>query len=350
MAILNPESSMSKILSRRWLIPAAASMSLLAASSVTFAQTPAPAAPAAAPAPAVTPLISRIKMATVAAPDVAQIEKLYTEWLDLKVVEKGKVSEGMAKSWGAPKAAGKPFVLMSSPGSPDVYIRAVQSDMTPGYKAMTTHGWNAIEILVEDPDKVYERLSKSPFTHVGGPKNLNPPFNSIRATQFKGPAEEILYFTAEQGDFAKSPLPPAKSFIDRPFIMVLAGPDANAMVKFYMETFLMRGGPPNPTTIDIISKAQGLPADHQFPLGLVRAAEKGNNIEIDGYPPSASPRNRVDGHLPPGVAMTSFNVNSLDGLKISFIQPPAKLYGDKRAATFIGPAGELTELIEESRP
>ncbi|MDX2144888.1 MAG: hypothetical protein SFV19_16145 [Rhodospirillaceae bacterium] len=343
---------MSLNIQRRWLIATAASLSLLGSAPATFAQAPAPApaAPAAAPAPAVTPLLSRIKIATVGAPDVAQVEKLYTEWLDLKVLEKGKVSEGMAKSWGAPKAAGKPFVVMSSSGSPDVLIRAVQTDMVPGYKAMTTHGWNAIEILVEDPDKVYERLSKSPFVHVGGPKNLNPPFNSIRATQFKGPAEEILYFTAEQGDHAKSPLPPAKSFIDRPFIMVLAGPDANAMTKFYMETFLMRGGPPNPTTIDIIAKAQGLPADHQFPLGLVRAAEKGNNIEIDGYPPSAGPRKRAEGQLPPGVAMTSFNVNSLDGLKVNFIQPPAKLYADKRAATFIGPAGELTELIEEARP
>jgi catechol 2,3-dioxygenase-like lactoylglutathione lyase family enzyme len=349
---LDLEQRMSRIPNRRWLIAAATSLSLLSAWSIAWAQTqPAPTpAPAATPAPAVTPLISRIKIATVGAPDVAAIEKLYTEWLGLKVVEKGKVSPAMAKSWGAPKAAGKPFVLMSSASSPDVFIRAVQTDMVQGYKAMTTHGWNAIEILVEDPDKVYERLSKSPFVHVGGPKNLNPPFNSIRATQFKGPAEEILYFTAEQGDFAKSPLPPAKSFIDRPFIMVLAGPDANAMVKFYMDTFLMRGGPPNPTTIDIIAKAQGLPADHQFPLGLVRAAEKGNNIEIDGYPPSAKPRTRAEGQLPPGVAMTSFNVNSLDGLKVDFIAPPAKLYGDKRAATFIGPAGELTELIEEPRP
>jgi hypothetical protein len=122
------------------------------------------------------------------------------------------------------------------------------------------------------------------------------------------------------------------------------------MVKFYLENFLLRGGPPNPTTIDIIAKAQGLPADQKFMLGLVRMAEKGNNIEIDGYPPSAKSRPRADGQLPPGVAMTTFNVNTLDGLKVKFIQPPAKLYGPKRAATFIGPAGELTELIEDPRP
>jgi hypothetical protein len=337
------------LINRRSLIASAAALSLFAFAPLADAQ-PAATTPAATPVPAVTPLITRIKMATVGAPDVAEIEKLYTQYLDYKVIEKSKVSEAMAKSWGTPKSAGKPFILMNSVGSPDVYIRAVQVDAVKGYKAMTTHGWNAIEILVEDPDKVYARLKDSPFVHVGGPKNLNPPFNSIRATQFKGPAEEILYFTAEQGDLSKSPLPAAKSFIDRPFIMVLAGADANAMMKFYMENFLMRGLAPNETTIDIIAKAQGLPADHKFMLGLARAAEKGNNIEIDGYPPSAGPRARADGQLPPGVAMTSFNVNSLDGLKVKFIQPPAKLYAQKRSATFIGPAGELTELIEEPRP
>jgi hypothetical protein len=337
------------LINRRSLIASAAALSLFAFAPMADAQ-PAATTPAATPAPAVTPLITRIKIATVGAPDVAQIKKLYTQYLDYKVIEKGKVSEAMAKSWGTPKSAGKPFILMNSVGSPDVFIRAVQVDAVKGYKAMTTHGWNAIEILVEDPDKVYARLKDSPFVHVGGPKNLNPPFNSIRATQFKGPAEEILYFTAEQGDLSKSPLPAAKSFIDRPFIMVLAGADANAMIKFYMDNFLMRGLPPNETTIDIIAKAQGLPADHKFMLGLARAAEKGNNIEIDGYPPNTGPRPRADGQLPPGVAMTSFSVNSLDGLQVKFIRPPEKLYAEKRAATFIGPAGELTELIEEPRP
>ncbi|MBL8643484.1 MAG: hypothetical protein JNK21_06090, partial [Rhodospirillaceae bacterium] len=235
---------MTTALHRRLLISFGV-ISSLALSGFAFAQTaPAPAAaPAAAPAPTPTPLITRIKIATIGAPNVAEIEKLYGEWLDYKVVEKGKVSEAMAKSWGAPKNAGRPYILMNSVGTKDVFIRAVEIDPVPGYKAMTTFGWNSIEILVEDPDKVFEKLSKSPFKHVGGPKNLNPPFNSIRATQFKGPAEEILYLTAEQGDHAKSPLPPAASFVDRPFIMVLAGPNADDIMKFYMDTFLMRGGP-----------------------------------------------------------------------------------------------------------
>ncbi len=302
------------------------------------------------PTPVVDPLITRIKSATIGVPDVAKIEELYSKWLDYRVQERGTVSEEMAKSWGTPKSAGRKFLTMHSAGTKDVYIRAVEVDSVPGYKAMTTWGWNSIELIVEDPDKVYEKLKASPFRHVGGPANLGGGTSSIRAVQFAGPAEEVIYYTAETGDRSKSGLPIPASFIDRPFILILAGPDANAISKFYTETFLMGGYPPRPTPINIIAQAQGLPADHQFSLGLARAKERGNNIEIDGYPPSTKQRPRADGQLPPGNAMATFSVNSLDGLKVKFIAEPVKLSNGRRVATFVGPAGELTELIEEARP
>lgn len=311
-----------------------------ATATTTVAQTPAPA---------VDPLLTRIKSATIGVPSVAQIEELYGKWLDFKVQERGTVSEGMAKSWGTPKTSGRKFITMHSAGTKDVYIRAIEVDSVPGYKAMTTWGWNSIELIVEDPDKAYEKLTASPFRHVGGPANLGGGASSIRAVQFAGPAEEVLYLTAETGDRSKSTLPIPQSFIDRPFILILAGPDAMAISKFYTETFLMGGYPPRPTPINIIAQAQGLPADHQFQLGLARAQERGNNIEIDGYPSSTKQRPRADGQLPPGNAMATFSVNSLDGLRVKFIAEPVKLSNGRRVATFVGPAGELTELIEEPR-
>ena len=47
--------------------------------------------------------------------------------------------------------------------------------------------------------------------------------------------------------------------------------------------------------------------------------------------------------------MTSFSVDDLDALDLDFIGPPTVLYEGMRAATFVGPAGELTELIEDPR-
>ena len=82
-------------------------------------------------------------------------------------------------------------------------------------------------------------------------------------------------------------------------------------------------------------------------LGLLRGAERGNNIELDEYPKFAGQRKISPGQLPPGVAMTSFSVDDLDRFDLPYIIAPRPLYGSLRAATFLGPAGELTELIEE---
>ncbi len=47
--------------------------------------------------------------------------------------------------------------------------------------------------------------------------------------------------------------------------------------------------------------------------------------------------------------MATFSVDSLNDVVAEFVAAPARLYGDTRAATVIGPAGELIELIEEPR-
>jgi hypothetical protein len=295
------------------------------------------------------PKLRRIKMATVNVPDVNQWSALYREWLDYQVVEEGNLPVALAESWGAPGSAGKRYVLMAPASGSDVYIRAVEGDPVPGYKAMTTFGWNSIEIIVDDVDALYERLEASPFQIIGLPHSLGGGFASIHAMQVVGPGQEVLYLTCETGDREKSTLPIPKSFVDRTFIMILAGPDLDAMADFYVENFAMSRIPNFNGPLTLAARAMGIPEDRIFPLGLLRGRERGNNIELDGYPEEATPRPRVNEQLPPGVAMTSFSVDSLDGLGVKFITAPAALYDGRRAATFIGPAGELTELIEDPR-
>jgi hypothetical protein len=173
--------------------------------------------------------------------------------------------------------------------------------------------------------------------------------STAKAVQFAGPGEEVFYFTAETDPAKAATMVKAKAPIDRPFVMVLAGPDAGALVKFYMDLFKAPGNMPRDVPIKIIATAQGLPLDHQFPLGGVRAREPRNSIEIDTYPPSAKQRPRPPGQLPPGNAIASFSVADLDAIKAKYITKPAKLYGNTRAASLIGPAGEVMERIEEKR-
>ncbi len=294
------------------------------------------------------PVISRIKYATIGAPSVDAVERLYTRWLGHSVVEKSHVSAAMANSWGTPNAAGRPFVLMRPVTGEDVLIRAVETEPVDDYKAMTTWGWNSFEIIVNDVDDLHARLKTSPFRHIGGPANLGGGTSSIRAAQYIGPAEEVLYFNCETGDRSKSALPDPGDDVGRTNIVILAGPSVADTMAFYSAAFGLPEGRSFPTPVGIIAKAQGLPEDTVFTMGLSRLRERGNAIEFDQYPEGTGPRPRATGHLPPGNAMVTFNVDSLDAVNVDFIAKPITEYAG-RSAAFVGPTGELVELIEQPR-
>lgn len=290
--------------------------------------------------------LRRIRAVTIGAPDLAGVESLYVEWLGYSVVERGTVASKLAKSWGAPASAGRRFISMRPASGAVVDIRAVEIDEVAGYRPLTTLGWNAIELIVDDVYKLFETIRKGPYEILGEPHSLGGNIASIHAMQLIGPAREVVYLTAETGDRKASTLPEPRSFVDRPFIMVLAGMDMAALESCYTGKLNMPRGGSWSMPVWSISRAQGLPIETKFNLTLLRCAEKGNGIELDEYPPGATPRPRAEGQLPPGVAMTSFTVGRLAEVDLPFIQPPAPLYGEVRAATFTGPAGELTELIE----
>jgi len=300
------------------------------------------------------PNIQRIAIATVAATNVDDTARLYEQWLRYDVVEKGVVSKVAADSWGTPNMLGKPFALLKGESGDDVYLRVIEIDWPDSeYKAMTTHGWNAIEIIVENPDQVYQKLLESEFQHIGGPASLGGDFASIRAVQFKGPSEEVFYFTTDTGDRKESSLLTPRVEIDRPFIMVLAGSDARQLTDFYVSAFGAEEAFYIETPINILSEAQGTQADHLYPMSFLRLAQFSNSIEIDGYPSTSGPRPTTNGQLPPGVSITTFSVSDLDDIDQSlFLSKPVRLnsiaYRGNRSVTIVGPAGELIELIEEN--
>ena len=296
------------------------------------------------------PLLERIEIVTIGADNIAAFTADYERWFEYTVAETGRISAALAASWGTPATAGRAYALLHSRGAEDVWLRVVDVDVPEAHKAMTTLGWSVVEFLVENPDAIYAHLSQSSFRHIGGPANLGGGASSIRATQFIGPAAVAVYLTADTAPPDSALLPRAKSFIDRPFIVVLATDDAVATDRFYRSRFRLGGYPPRPVNVGVVAAALGLPSDHTMPLGLAAAAQQGNFIEIDGYPRTATPRPRAAGQLPPGVAMVSFSVGNLDALNVPYLAPPRANYRGRRAAAFIGPAGELTELIEAKRP
>jgi hypothetical protein len=302
------------------------------------------------PLAAAEPVLQRFRAATITAPDIAAVERDYARYLGYVVRERGRVPAALARSWISPRSAGRPYVLMSPDAAPDVFVRVVQGPRVARYRPLTTWGWNAIEIVVDDTDATCERFRGGPFRVIGEPTNLSG-YPSIRAFQVEGRASEVLYLTSETGDRARSPLPPPNGPVGRIFIMVVAGPEPQKLVDWYAETFGLLRGTLRDRPVGVLQRAQGLPPDRLLPLTTTRLVQQGNLIEIDGYSENAGERPRKPGHLPPGIAITTMSVRSLDSVRARFLTEPAvlegPLYGGRRSATLRGLAGELIEIVEE---
>lgn len=299
------------------------------------------------------PALLRIAVTTTATSDIEASEAAYVDWLGYRVIERGKVEETAARAWGCPAAAGAPFRVLAAEGEQDVFIRLVETPVVPGYRPLTTFGWNAFEIIVEDVPALFERLCGGPFEVIGPPRPLQF-MPSIVAMQVCGPAGECLYFTMESGDRSASILPEPSAFVGRTFIVVAGGPDFQALLRWYVDLFDLRERPVRHSKVQVLQHAQGLHPDETIELSAIGLRERGNLIELDGYPTGigriAGPRPRASGQLPPGNAMVSFEVEELGRYKSLAIAPPQTLtgaeYQGRRTCTLRGPAGELVELIE----
>ena len=116
-----------------------------------------------------------------------------------------------------------PYALLQPASGAEVYLRFIETGNAGGYWPPVTQGWIATEMLCTDPDAVLEKLGGSAFTRIGGPADLYPSPKSARALQMAGPAGELMYFTRILPGGSRFGLHGAKSFVDRPFIMVVGG-------------------------------------------------------------------------------------------------------------------------------
>ena len=284
-----------------------------------------------------------IRAVTYAVADLVAIEAAYRDELGHRVVARGEVSVGQAAAWAAPAMAGRKTLVLEPASGEAVHLRFVESLAARGWRALSTFGWNATEFVVRDVDTLARRLAGGGAFHIiGEPCGLTR-FPMIRAMQAVGPAGECCYFT-EVGDGSGLELAAARSFVGRVFIVVAAGPDADAMYAPYA-AFANAADPPVSTPVKVISDAHGLPADTVHPHGLVRLPG-GTMVELDGYPSSASARREAPGELAPGMAVVSFDVDALGDR--AFVGPPARcdLPGATGlAACLRGAAGELIELV-----
>lgn len=284
------------------------------------------------------PYLEVIRAVTYLVPDLRAVEEVYARWLDYRVVARGAVPDAVAQAWRAPTLAGREAIALEPASAEPVQLRFVAAPEASGWKALTTHGWNVSEIVVQDVDALAGKLAASPFRIIGPPAGLQR-FPMIRAMQVVGPSGECLYFT-EVGPGSGLDLARARSFVGRVFIVVAGGPDLDALFDTYA-AFGNEFDLPVSTRVRVISLANGLPPETEHAHGLVRLSG-GTLIELDQYPPVTRPRARV-GALHTGMSIVTFAVDALP----SSTSGGASLFeDDRRAALFTGATGELIELVE----
>lgn len=287
---------------------------------------------------------------TLTAPSIAPIAAAYCDWLGYQTVAEGRVTVRLAESWDAPVTLGSPWIELRASAEAQCVLRLVERPPYPGFAPLLHHGWNANEILCADPVDLAERFSQpgSPFRVIGAPQPLdsNP---RIVALQALGPAGELNYFTRlppEGGSLIKTP---ARTPVDRSFIVVLGGPDLEQMQAFYGDTLGLKVSPRFGSVVAVLNAAHDLPGDTPTPLSLV-ALSSSYAIELDEYPASARARPCRPGDLPPGIAMVGLSTTTHSAQSMPWRTPPALRSGDDPhadlyAGLIVGAAAERIEVI-----
>src|SRR5690606_27213784 len=129
-----------------------------------------------------------------------------------------------------------PMLLMSPAAGRDFVFRFIEWPGATGYQAFTGHGWNAVELIVDDVDTLSSRFEQSRFGIVAPPMDLSF-CTDIRAMQIRGPAGEIIYLTQFKRSVPGLDAPPARCAVDRAFIVIVGGESLPALQDYYSTAF-----------------------------------------------------------------------------------------------------------------
>lgn len=288
-------------------------------------------------------------LATLACtPDLDAALSDYRDTLGLDLVACDRLDPDLAASWGCPASAGQRMAVLCPASGAACWFRLVEQPVATGYVPTRTFGWASFELTVRDVFAVSETLRGSGFEVVGEPREIAAiPF--FVAMQALGRGGEMIYFNETRAMMPATDLPFARSEVDHAFIVILAAQDRKAAVDWYRDRLNLDEVDSFTIPYAMINRAFDLPADTVHTLTMIQQGRL-PIVEIDGYPDAATPRVAIPDALPPGNALVTLAVRSLDALSLDWIAPPQTRAGapylGRRSATVRGPSGELVELIE----
>ena len=283
----------------------------------------------------------------VTTPDMEAALGDYEGLLGLRRVDDGTLGD-LADRWHAPALRDARCVTLQPQSGESCFLRLVEQPAMPGYRPITSFGWNAFELSVQDVFNWPKRLADSGFTIVGEPREIaGLPY--FVAMQMVGRGGEMLYLNEVRCDTPSSDLHRARSAVDRIFITILATSDLEGTLAWSRDRLKLDEGGRYEIVYSMVNKSFALPDDTLHKLAMVQRGRM-PIVEVDAYPAEATARSVAPGCLPPGNALVTLAVADLEALDLDWLSPPTEcqgpVYQGARSAVVRGPAGELLELVE----
>ena len=278
-----------------------------------------------------------IAMMTFTSPNLDAVESRYEEHLGYEVRDRGVISQPLADSWGAPAVGGRPYLLLGPESGARVYLRVVEGPAMPeDVSPLDTYGWTTAEIIGRDAYTLSASLKSSPFIEETANRVIRLDFTD-HITNFRvvGPDGEALYLSQVDGEVPGIPIASPNSFVDKIVMTVNTSKKPRDAQIFYEDLFQVPGIAPfriGDGQLHIVS----------LPGGCV--------VELDSPDENTEVRPVQPGELPPGMAIATYYMDSLDRDDLNYIAEPTVYeegpYVKRRAAMLRGPSGELIELLE----
>ncbi|PPR78685.1 MAG: hypothetical protein CFH01_00840 [Alphaproteobacteria bacterium MarineAlpha2_Bin1] len=298
----------------------------------------------------VKPNLGEILGATVMTPNIEETIKPYIEIFEYHLISDNVISNQLSNLWNAKAHFRAESKIIAPKNKSYPWIRFICAPEVANYKAMTSYGWHSLEINVQNVDQIPNKLTNSNFKIIGEPHQLGMS-KSIRAMQVIGYAKEVIYLTEIPNDDSVPHLPVAENFVDKIFIVPLGTSNMDETRAWYINNFpnINKGIEARGIKMALISDALGIDPNTKCSICTIRLPNK-SSIEIDDYPNAAVEREFLRENLPPGISIVSFEIDSLDKVKVPFMSEISLIeespYENSRVGVIRGSASEIIELIE----
>lgn len=244
--------------------------------------------------------------ATVATADIAADLVLWNEVLGYHLTHDGPLADDEVGRWGTDALRGNRVVRLAPADGRIGGVRLVEQPMVPGYRALRTYGWAAIEVIVDDLAALETSLAAT-CAVLGRPAQVGGRQSGLLAMQVLTPGATPLYVTEVRSAPAGFDLPRATSPVGPVFIAVVATPDLVVTRQFFEDRFRLTRVTDHELPVRVLNTAFGLDEETRHRVSSVQLAGQ-SVIEIDQYPAEATQRPAALGCLPHGVAFVTIAV------------------------------------------